>query len=498
VSGLAHPPLSAWGLILGAPAPLFWLTLATRARVGFAYGWLWSFVYYLTLGHPLLYLIELRTGSVALSVVGLVLAAGLGALFGGLYGILASQMGRTLLGILGAAGAWALTQYLRGLGPFAFVWGHFSVALYHAPILLQPAELVGAWGMEFLIALWNGLLGYGAWLVWQRRFRPVVGVALAIVLGAGALLAWSSVRFGEWHLANARLSARTRLVVLVQPNVNLARAYTPDEWTPIRERIAEQVRRASKRSPDWRNTHTLSARPDLIVLPEVIEPYPMPDSRPALLFWRTLAMETGTALLLGGYRTANPDTRQVANTMFLFLPNGDWQYHDKVQLVPLGEHVPYREWLPFLRVFGVVESDLYAGDTLQPLRAGDLRIGAVICMESTYPWIARGLANAGANLLAVGSNESWFGRTAALEQHLAFCVLRAIETRRWIARCAPEGISAFIAPTGAVRARAPAFAEAALDTPLHPHTTQTLYMRLGDWAVGVGAVLGVVALLRRR
>jgi apolipoprotein N-acyltransferase len=130
LSGLAHPPLSAWGLILLAPAPLFWLTLATRARVGFGYGWLWSFVYYLTLGHPLLYLIELRTGSVALSVVGLSLAAGLGALFGGLYGVLASQMGRTLLGVMGAAGAWALTQYLRGLGPFAFVWGHFSVALY--------------------------------------------------------------------------------------------------------------------------------------------------------------------------------------------------------------------------------------------------------------------------------------------------------------------------------------------------------------------------------
>jgi apolipoprotein N-acyltransferase len=98
VSGLAHPPLSAWGLILCAPAALMGLTLATRARVGFAYGWLWSFVYYLTLGHPLLYLIELQTGSVALSVVGLSLAAGLSALFGGLFGILASQMGRTPLG----------------------------------------------------------------------------------------------------------------------------------------------------------------------------------------------------------------------------------------------------------------------------------------------------------------------------------------------------------------------------------------------------------------
>jgi apolipoprotein N-acyltransferase len=252
VSGLAHPPLSAWGLILCAPAALMGLTLATRARVGFAYGWLWSFVYYLTLGHPLLYLIELQTGSVALSVVGLSLAAGLSALFGGLFGVLASQMGRTLLGIAGAAGAWALTQYLRGLGPFAMVWGHWSVALAPAPILLQPAELVGAWGMEFLIALWNGLLGYGAWLAAQQRYRLAVGAALATLMGAGALLAWSSARYGAWQLTDARLDERTRLIALVQPNVNLARAYTHDEWTPIRERIADQVRRASALSPDWR------------------------------------------------------------------------------------------------------------------------------------------------------------------------------------------------------------------------------------------------------
>jgi apolipoprotein N-acyltransferase len=498
LSGLAHPPLSAWWLILLAPAPLFWLTLATRARVGFAYGWLWSFVYYLTLGHPLLYLIELRTGSVALSLTGLLLVAGLGALFGGLYGVLASQMGRTLLGIMGAAGAWALTQYLRGLGPFAFVWGHFSVALYPAPILLQPAELVGAWGMEFLVALWNGLLGYGAWLAQQRHYRRATSLAVATALSAGALLAWSVARYGEWRLMDARLSERTRLIALVQPNVDLARPYTPKEWTPIRERIADQVRRASAFNPDWRNTHNLPPRPDLIMLPEVIEPYPMPESCPALLFWQMLAMETGVALLVGGYRTANPDTRQVANTMFLFLPNGEWQYHDKVQLVPLGEYVPYREWLPFLRIFGVVEGDLRAGDTLQPLQAGDMRLGAVICMESTYPWVARGLANAGANLLAVGSNESWFGRTAALEQHLAFCVLRAIETRRWVVRCAPEGVSAFIAPTGAIRTRAPTFAEAVLDAPVHPHTTQTLYMRWGDWAVGVGCALTALAIVRKR
>ncbi|MCS6919209.1 MAG: apolipoprotein N-acyltransferase, partial [Fimbriimonadales bacterium] len=168
------------------------------------------------------------------------------------------------------------------------------------------------------------------------------------------------------------------------------------------------------------------------------------------------------------------------------------------QLVPMGEYVPYRQYLPFLSVFGVVEEDMYAGSDLKPLQAGNLKIGAVICMESTYPWIARGMANAGANLIVVGSNESWFGRTAALEQHLAFSVLRAIETRRWVVRCAPEGISAFISPSGEVIRRAPAFQAVAESLPINPSAPETLYLRWGDWMVWVGAGLILMALVARR
>jgi hypothetical protein len=60
-------------------------------------------------------------------------------------------------------------------------------------------------------------------------------------------------------------------------------------------------------------------------------------------------------------------TRQYTNTAHLFAATGKWQYHDKVQLVPLGEAVPLRDYLPFLRAFGVVERDLLPGRSLKPL-----------------------------------------------------------------------------------------------------------------------------------
>ncbi|GIV10447.1 MAG: apolipoprotein N-acyltransferase [Fimbriimonadales bacterium] len=495
LSGLAHPPLGWSWLILIAPALLFALTMHTRARIGFAYGWLWSVVYYLTLGHPLLYLLRLQTGNWALSVLGLVLVAALCGLFGGLFGLAASQMPRNGLGILGAAGAWAFTQYLRGLGPYAFVWGHWSVALYNMPHLLQPAELIGAWGMEFLIAAWNGLMVMLWWMYRAQRLRGLAWGLATVMLGSFVYLMVGlvvSVRSSWRSGASSDEFERNRWIVLVQPNVNLARAYTPGEWAEYRMRIADQVRQAPLQRPIF--IRPTRSAPDLIVLPEVIEPLAMPENTPAFLFWKSVALEVRAPLLVGGYRVARAEPQQIANTMHLFLPDGRWQYHDKVQLVPLGEYVPYRQYLPWLGIFGVVEEDMYAGRDLKPLQAGDLKIGAVICMESTYPWIARALANAGANLLVVGSNESWFGRTAALEQHLAFSVLRAIETRRWVVRCAPEGMSAFISPSGAIVRRAPPFEPVVLSHALQLTAPETLFMRWGDWMVWVGVGFALMAM----
>ncbi len=459
-------------------------------RTGFFWGWWWGFLYGLTVGYSLTYLIQLRTGSPLLNGLGLVLVVGLSALFMGLFGALSVRMPRTVMGALGMAGLWTLTQWARGLGPFAFVWGHFAVALAPMPIFIQPADLGGAWFVEFLVALWNALLGL--WLSHRWLAKGTLQDSeparterrLMMALFALALL-WLGYGIGQYvskRVVETTLPASvpTAVVAIVQPNVNLARTYSPDEWERVRISIESLVREAG--------IHPRS----LIVLPESLEPYPMPNSAFAFDRWRTLAQELKTPILLGGYRLGDPVANRWTNTAHLFLPDGSWQYHDKVQLVPLGETVPFREWLPFLSVFGVVEDDILPGKSLQPLRVGNLRVGAVVCMESTYPWIAREMVRNGANLLVVGSNESWFGRTPALEQHLAFSILRAVETHRWLVRSAPEGVSAFIAPTADVF-RLPAFEPVAKVKALPIWHDTTPYVRWGDWIVPLSGLLVVWA-----
>ncbi len=444
-------------------------------RVGFGIGWWWGFTYGLLVGLPLTYLINLQTGSFWLTITGWVGVVGLSALFWGLFGMVATRMPNSWLGWLGIAAAWTLCQWLRGLGPFALVWGHFAVALYRAPLLLQIADLMGTWGVEFLIALWNMLLGALLLAIIRNdaNHAPSPVAFWSVSLALGLALGYS---IGRERSIEA-MKGETVRVAIVQPNLDLARAYSPSEWAPIRRQIAQQVRAADR---DY--------SPDLIVLPESLEPYPMPATQHAFEFWRQLAQERWVDILVGGYRIGDPITRQYTNTAHLFTSRGKWLYHDKVQLVPLGETVPLRDYLPFLQAFGVVERDLLPGRSLKPLEVGSMRIGVVICMESTYPWIARGLVRQGANMLVVLSNESWFGRTAALEQHLAFCVLRAIETRRWVVRSAPQGISAFIEPSGKIH-RLPPFERTSDKAFVDLLEISTFYVRWGDWIVVVSIVL---------
>jgi len=475
LAGLAHPPTGFWWTLLFAPAVLVRFLIGKTMRAGFGWAWLWWTVYALTLGYSLGYLIHLRTGSYVLSLLGLVLVAGLSGCFAGLAGAVATRMPVSLWGALGIAGIWSLCQWVRGLGDFAFVWGQMAPALYSVPVLVQVADLIGAWGVEFLLLFWNGLFA----LLWEWRGRSW------IIWGAGLILWMGWLGYGVFALSREQgvAPSATVRVAIVQPNVNLARAYTPMEWEPIRAHIESLVLRAGR------------LHPHLLVLPEVMEPYPMPSTQFAFERWRALARDTGAVILLGGYREVNRETDQWANSAHLFLPDGRWHYHDKVQLVPLGEVVPFRRFLPFLGFFGVVAEDLSGGKRLEPLPADAMRIGAVICMESTYPWIARRLVARGANLLWVGSNESWFGRTPALEQHLAFSVLRAVETRRWMVRSAPEGYSAFIAPTGYIQRVVPFMPTVALQT-VALREEQSLYVRYGDWLLVVGGVCTVLAWVR--
>lgn len=521
LSALAHPPVGLGFLILFAPSFWFAFLSVQSPKNGFVWGWIWAITYGLTAGHPLIYLVQERTGSLVIALTGWLLVVAIHALFFGLFGLFASLAPKQpLRAALWIGSFWTLCQWARGLGDFGFVWCHWSVALVSresdilSHTLLQAADLGGGWGLEWLIAFFNGLLASLIWITTRMRMNPysplpklpatpipgspgslgeptegenskITNHSYKHVLASLIILLFLWSGYGIWRLQTISLSENeneARLATVIQPNLNLTEAVPPWKWEPIRERTLQLTDSAAQ------------AKPDLIFLPESIEPSALPGNRAVMERWSQIAKDHDCMILIGAPRQNLLGDKQMANGAFLFLPNGNHQAHEKVKLVPLGEHVPYRQWMPFLTLFGVVEEDLRPGQSLKPLPGRrNEQIGVVICMESTYPWIARHLTANGANLLAVISNESWFGRTAALEQHAAFTALRAVENRRWIARAAPQGISGFYSPYGNA-VTLPKFIEQSANQRIYLSERQTLYVRFGEWILFMS--IGLIVLLR--
>ncbi len=107
-------------------------------------------------------------------------------------------------------------------------------------------------------------------------------------------------------------------------------------------------------------------------------------------------------------------------------------------------------------------------------------VGVPICYESVYGEFCTGFVREGAKFLAVITNDAWWGNTPGYRQHLSFSSLRAIETRRWVARCGNTGVSGFIDPQGRIVKRGPWWEPTALSGTVRLRSDQTFFVRHGD------------------
>jgi apolipoprotein N-acyltransferase len=125
----------------------------------------------------------------------------------------------------------------------------------------------------------------------------------------------------------------------------------------------------------------------------------------------------------------------------------------------------------------------------------DIRIAPIICYESVFGKYVTDYVNKGANLLFILTNDGWWKNTNGYEQHLSFARLRAIETRRPVARAGNTGISAFIDLKGDIISRTGWWKEATLKGTLVPEKRITPYVKFGDWLLKCGLICAVLTVL---
>ena len=313
-----------------------------------------------------------------------------------------------------------------------------------------------------------------------RRIRLAAAVVL-VVIGP---MAW-----GVWRAGTIEFWPAARVALL---QTNLSQSVRLDPERVLDETFASLDRLVTTVQP---------GSIDIAVAPEMLLPLvPAEDDRPETL--QRYARELGAPILFGA-RGPGAAGEQELNSVYLMEPGGlsDFRW-DKHHLVPIVE----RPVLLTAALRGAVGAggadDGFREGTGWPIAdAAGAGFGAMICFESAFAGVARDLRRAGADVLVNVTNDAWFGdelgdaRTAALWQHPAHLVMRAIETRSAVVRVGNAGFSFWVDPVGRVHDVIDLFVEAAAVVEVQTSDVETVFVRFGDVLGNASGLSGLVLLL---
>jgi apolipoprotein N-acyltransferase len=189
----------------------------------------------------------------------------------------------------------------------------------------------------------------------------------------------------------------------------------------------------------------------------------------------------------------------VRNAGQLWLPGrGPAAVYIKRQLVPFGEYIPFRGLLSHVTSLTALQPvDFTPGHRAVVFRLGKIRLGDVICYEVGFDNLVASEVTAGANLLAVQSNDADFeldGQLGESAQQIAMARIRAIESNRAVVYASTTGESAIIAPDGSLIAHSGTWQRAVLDARVPLRSGFTLADRVGGWPEYIITFLVLVAL----
>uniref|UniRef100_UPI0032176B7E apolipoprotein N-acyltransferase n=1 Tax=uncultured Draconibacterium sp. TaxID=1573823 RepID=UPI0032176B7E len=194
------------------------------------------------------------------------------------------------------------------------------------------------------------------------------------------------------------------------------------------------------------------------------------------------------------------------NTALYLTREGNTQVYHKSKLVSGVEKTPFLRYLPFSKDMVIDLGGAYGtlGQQNEPsnfISKDGTRLAPVICFESVFGEYVTEYIKKGAQILLIITNDGWWKNSRGYKQHLLFSQLRAIETRRSIARAANTGTSCFINQRGDIIQPTEWWEEAAIKGTLNANTAITFYVKHGDFvahgALFVSVLLMLLMLVKR-
>ncbi|HJZ64026.1 MAG TPA: apolipoprotein N-acyltransferase [Candidatus Acidoferrum sp.] len=385
------------------------------------------------------------------------------------------------LACIAAPFLWVTFEFIRAhLPEISFPWNLLGYPASGSAVLLQVTTVTGIYGLSFLVAAFNALI---AWADATGARAPKKAASIA---GATTLLLLLAF-VGERLVPQAQAHHFARAV---QPNFPEVESYGSDWFGTHSEDMSELAELGLASS---------EKTPDMIVWPEAPAPFSMQDARFAKIA-SGIAVQGQRPFLMGTieWKAEKSSSGRVImapyNSAILLNGQGLQVFsYDKMHLVPFGEYEPF----PLIhRVVSSVSSEVggFRKGTNRVIGTlpNGFRFGTYICYEAIYPGEIREFANLGANLFINISNDGWFGKSAAAEQHLRMARVRAVENRRWILRVTNSGITAAVDPYGRIFSSIPRDVRGAADLPYDFRTDKTPYTRFGDWFAWLCVMVSVI------
>jgi apolipoprotein N-acyltransferase len=200
-------------------------------------------------------------------------------------------------------------------------------------------------------------------------------------------------------------------------------------------------------------------------------------------------------------RTKGDTTFDMFNTAVFHGNNGQTQIYHKSKLVVGVEKMPFAKYLNFLGdlVINIGGTTNSLGSQKEPsnfITKDETRVAPVICYESIFGEFVTQYVKKGAGMIFIITNDGWWKNTPGYHQHLSFASLRAIETRRSIARCANTGISCFINQRGDISQATEWWVPTAIKGTINVNDKMTFYVRFGDYIARISLFISVLLVLR--
>ncbi len=516
----AFPPIGISSLAWLAPLP--WLVLVSRERFStrrpYLVLWLASLVHWLAMlqGIRLAHWLN-HFGWLALSAY---LAIYL-PLFVGLSRCATHRLRIPLA--LAAPVIWTGLELARGYLFTGFSMGLLGHTQFEHPVLIQIADLFGAYAVSFWVMFVSACLrstlpaqGRG----W--RFRPAL---------AAAVLSVAAVSYGLSRVSPAVPSQhpdRALQVALVQSSFNTRFEYDPNRNRETFLRYLQLTDEVRAEHPDvdlivWPESVFTENHPEMLVddEPTAVEGISCERLRELEAAFNLKVTQVaerinqpgapagpGRTHLLVGTETHefSGQLQRHYNAALLINPRGTIvQRYYKMHPVMFGEYIPLARAFPFIYSWTPLPGGLTPGAEAVAFEVDGLRLSSSICFESAVPHLIRRqfrtLQRAGRSpsVLVNITHDGWFWGSSILDLQLAGAVFRAVELRRPFLVAANAGISAWIDDSGRIRARGPRQGDAKLVASVVSRDRRSLYQLTGDLAAGLClAATGIVACLALR